>query len=88
MGLSTAWTVASFHPSGRAGSADNVGGAGPAGSLDPVGPARLVTLVALFFPRVAAIVVAVAFPEALLVVIHEGDMGDPLRALPEVEVRY
>src|ERR1700712_1247115 len=52
----------------------------------PVGAS--ITLVPLFGPGIAAIVVAVAFPEALLVVIHQGDLGNPLGALPEVQVRH
>ena len=39
-------------------------------------------------PGVAPVVVAVALPEALFVVVHQGDPGDPLRALPEVQVRH
>ena len=47
-----------------------------------------VALVALLEPRVAPVVVAVAFPEAGLVVVEHAQPGDPLRALPEVEVRH
>src|SRR5690242_10631567 len=47
-----------------------------------------VTLVALFEPRVAAVVVAVLLPEPRLVVVENAQAGDPLRALPEVEVRH
>src|SRR3954453_18270195 len=45
-----------------------------------------VPLVALLEPGVAVVVVAVALPEALLVVVEQGQPGHPLRALPEVEV--
>ena len=48
---------------------------------------RSVALVALLEPRVAAIVVAVALPEAGFVVVEQLQTGDPLGALPEVEVR-
>src|SRR4051794_35013580 len=53
----------------------------------PPDGARSVTLVPLLEPRVAEVVVAVALPEPLLVVLHERQPGDPLRALPEVEPR-
>src|SRR5439155_1468790 len=52
------------------------------------GPGWSVTLVALLEPRVAVVVVAVAFPEPRLVVILELQAGDPFRALPEVQVRH
>src|SRR4030088_31954 len=47
-----------------------------------------VALVALLEPGVAAVVVAVAFPEPGFVVIEEPEPADPLGALPEVEMRY
>src|SRR4051794_40959844 len=47
-----------------------------------------VALVALFEPGVAAVVVAVLFPEAGFVVVEHPQPGDELRALPEVEVRH
>src|SRR5262245_13108563 len=47
-----------------------------------------VTLVPLLQPRIAAVVVAVALPEALLVVIEQPQPGPPLGALPEVQVWY
>src|SRR3954470_14514809 len=50
--------------------------------------ARLVAPVALLFPRVAAVVVAVGLPEAGLVVVEELDAAHPLGALPEVEMRH
>src|SRR3954468_7713851 len=53
----------------------------------PVGAAPSVTLVALFEPRVAEVVVTVALPETLLVVLQQREPGDPLGALPEVQVR-
>src|SRR3954452_22269692 len=46
-----------------------------------------VALVPLFLPRVAAVVVAVALPEPGLVVVEQAQPGDPLGALPEVQVR-
>src|ERR1700712_4906115 len=50
-------------------------------------PTGSVTLVPLFGPGIASIVITITFPEALLVVVHQGDLGDPLRALPEVQMR-
>src|ERR1043165_980037 len=44
--------------------------------------------IALLFPRVGVVVVAARLPEAGLVVAHELEAGDPLRALPEVEVGH
>src|SRR3954469_6520026 len=41
----------------------------------------------LLFPRVGMVVVAAGLPEAGLVVLDEPHAGEPLRALPEVEVR-
>src|SRR6187549_2029704 len=61
---------------------------------EPVGAPRhprmavSVTLVPLFLPRVAPVVVAVALPETLLVVVEQGQPRHPLRALPEVQVRH
>src|SRR5688572_9913094 len=40
----------------------------------------------LLFPRVRVIVVAAGLPVAGRVVLHEAHAGEPLRALPEVEV--
>ena len=42
---------------------------------------------ALFLPRVRVVVVAVALPEAELVVVEELEATDPLAALPEVALR-
>src|SRR4051795_5387172 len=42
---------------------------------------------ALFLPRVGVVVVAVALPEAELVVVEELEAADPLAALPEVALR-
>src|SRR4026208_397916 len=39
---------------------------------------------ALFLPRISVVVVAVALPEAELVVVEELQTADPLRALPEI----
>src|SRR5579875_989489 len=47
----------------------------------------LLDAVALLTPRVAAMVVAVALPEAELVVLEHLQAPDPLRRLPQVEVR-
>src|SRR4051794_29521203 len=47
-----------------------------------------VALVALLGPGIAAVVIAVALPESLLVVVEQGEPGDPLRALPEIQMRY
>src|SRR6476659_6271623 len=49
--------------------------------------ATSVARVPLFFPRVTVVLVAVALPEARLVLGPQLDAADPLRALPEVEVR-
>src|SRR5205807_8936018 len=49
--------------------------------------ASSVALVALLEPRVSVVVVAVALPEARLVLGAELDSPHPLRALPEVELR-
>src|SRR5262245_62306995 len=45
-----------------------------------------VTVVALLAPRVAVVVIAERFPESGLVAIHEAQLPDPLRALPEVQM--
>ena len=55
------------------------------GAVPDIGSVALVTLLE---PRIAAVVVAVALPEAGFVVVEELEPGDPLRALPEVEVRH
>ena len=44
--------------------------------------------IALLQPGVAVVVVAEALPEPRPVVLHEREGVDPLRALPEVEVRH
>src|ERR1051326_9171673 len=44
--------------------------------------------VALLFPRVRVIVIAARLPEPGYVVLDELHAGDPLRALPEVEVGH
>src|SRR5215207_6479188 len=46
-----------------------------------------VTLVALLAPRVAAVVVAELLPEPRLVAFEQREAAQPLRALPEVQVR-
>src|SRR3954454_4467280 len=52
------------------------------------GPApRSVPLVALLFPGIAVVVVAIGLPEARLVVVAQLEPADPLRALPEVQMR-
>ena len=50
--------------------------------------ARSVARVPLLEPWVAVVVVAVALPEARLVVVAQLQPAHPLRALPEVEVRH
>src|SRR5690242_13124271 len=60
----------------------------PRGASGPAVPMSSVTLVPLLEPRVAAVVVAVLLPEARLVAAQQGQAGDPLGALPEVEVRH
>src|SRR3954453_2415660 len=49
-------------------------------------PSGSVTLVPLLTPGVAEVVVPVLLPEAGLVAGHQGQLADPLRALPEVQV--
>src|SRR5947207_15217186 len=44
--------------------------------------------VALLLPVVGVVVIAVALPEAGLVVVQELQASEPLRALPEVAGRY
>src|SRR5690242_9981902 len=43
---------------------------------------------AFFLPRIGVVVVAVALPEAELIVIEELETADPLGALPEIPLRY
>src|SRR4051812_41022473 len=52
----------------------------------PVGTGASVTGVALLEPWIAAVVVAVLLPEPGLVVVEQGQLGDPLGGLPEVQV--
>jgi hypothetical protein len=52
-----------------------------------IGPAGPVTVVALLEPGIAMVVVAVAFPEAGLVVVEQAQSRHPFGAFPEVEVR-
>src|SRR5689334_16444163 len=40
----------------------------------------------LLLPGVGVVVIPAGLPEAGLVVLHEPEAGDPLRALPEVEI--
>src|SRR3954447_4507895 len=51
-------------------------------------PTTSVTLVPLLAPRVAQVVVTVLLPETGLVTGHQGELADPLGALPEVQVRH
>src|SRR6185503_65628 len=44
--------------------------------------------VALFRPRIAAHVIAVLLPEARQVIRQELEAAHPLRALPEIQMRY
>src|SRR3954451_12173400 len=83
-GWCTSLTTACRHPPLGASPPASVDGAPIAGS-PAVGVS--VTLVTLLEPRVAPVVVAVALPEARLVMVEQGQPGDPLGALPEVEVR-
>src|SRR5687768_7675283 len=59
----------------------------PSGARGRPAPSGSVTLVPLLAPRVTAVVVAVLLPEAGLVAGEQRQLADPLRALPEVEVR-
>src|SRR4051794_5409631 len=76
IGRRTPATVAVRHPP-----------RGASGTPAPSTSACSVTLIPLLPPRVAQVVVAVLLPEAGLVAGHQRELGDPLRALPEVEVR-
>src|SRR3954452_12261323 len=51
-------------------------------------PARLLPVVALLFPGVAAHVVAVVLPEAGLILGQKLEAAQPLGALPEIKVRH
>src|ERR1044071_383057 len=44
--------------------------------------------IALFLPRIGVVVVAADLPVARLVIADEPHAGDPLGALPEVQVRH
>src|SRR5256885_1244154 len=48
--------------------------------------ASAISGIPLLFPGVRVVVVAAGLPVAGFVVLHEPDAGDPLGALPEVEV--
>ena len=50
----------------------------------PAAASRRLFAEALFLPRIGVVVVAVALPEAELVVVEELEPADPLAALPEV----
>src|SRR3954451_5966611 len=54
----------------------------------PVNRSHSVSRVALFEPRVAAVVIAKRLPEPGLILVDEAQATDPLRALPEVEVGH
>src|SRR5258708_2956428 len=56
------------------------------GTLGGLFTERSVALVALFEPGVAAVVVAADFPKAGFVVVEDAETGDPLGALPKIEV--
>ena len=47
-----------------------------------------VTPISLLTPRITVVVVAGALPEALLILAQQLDFPHPLRALPQVQVRY
>src|SRR5262245_41099525 len=51
------------------------------------GGAASIAVIALLTPGIAVDVIAERLPEARLVVLHESQPADPLRRLPEVEVR-
>src|SRR5262245_26174530 len=51
------------------------------------GLAAALLAVALFLPGIGVVVVAVALPEAELVVVEELEAADPFGALPEVALR-
>src|SRR5918997_6213422 len=73
-GRRTRATVAVRHP--------------PRGASGRPAPKPSVTLVPLLAPGVTEVVVAVLLPEPRLVARHQGELADPLRALPEVQVRH
>src|SRR5262249_41647341 len=56
-------------------------------ALARAGGAASIAVIALLTPGVSVDVVAEGLPEARLIVLHELQPADPLRRLPEVEVR-
>jgi hypothetical protein len=44
--------------------------------------------ITLFFPRIAAVVIAADFPVARCIVVAEFDALQPLGAFPEIEMRH
>src|SRR5215213_2328856 len=83
IGRRTPATVAVRHPPRGASGPPLPSSSGTGSSITGAS----VTLVPLLPPRVAEIVVTVLLPETGLVARHQGQLGDPLRALPEVQVR-
>src|SRR6476659_7748975 len=73
----TASTRAVYHRIGAP-------GAGPGSAAGE--EVTSVALVPLLLPGISPVVVAVALPEPLLVVVEQAQPGDPLGALPEVQV--
>src|SRR4051812_7611647 len=51
-------------------------------------PPSIGSIVPLFGPGIAAHVIAARFPIAGLVLFHERHVAEPLRALPEIEMRH
>src|SRR5690606_41187036 len=70
----------------RPGTANRVGGRKRSGTVPGISVS--VTGVPLLLPGIAARVVAVALPEARLLVVQDPQARDPLDALPEVQVRH
>src|SRR5688572_8117055 len=66
------------------GLAAGAGGGGWSGLVVATSPSAI----ALFLPRVGVVVIAARLPEARLVDRDEANAGEPLRALPEVEVGH
>src|SRR3954453_3354562 len=84
--MSTCWPARwPFQPGT---SSVNVAARGVSGAIRAtVASRQSVALIALFKPRVSAVVVAEGLPEAGLVLLREREPAPPFGALPEVEVR-
>src|SRR5262249_37515062 len=54
----------------------------------PGAPPTSITVVPLLFPGVAIVVVTQRLPETTLILFHESQSSQPLRAFPKIEVRH